>query len=402
MLLWLVRILIALLIFALIEWYFFYSLKRASDSFPVKPLRKTPVIIGISLNLMPLYLILSVLYNVALHNRIYLPESRLADWLVIYPFWISLLLVIQLILFFIPIDFIELFLRLLNIYHKRVRLFGKIKIWLFVLFLFYVPLRVVHDYYSVKITKLKIKVNNLPKALDNFKIGFVSDFHIDRYTDSLRATNYINKLNRLKPDVVLIGGDFISRGNKYIKDAAKLLSNIQSTYGVYSCAGDHDYWAYSNAPRKSISAISLSLASQGIELLDNLNIFIPVDSSEILITSVTNTYVKKISQKELSSLVDTGKYGFKIFLTHQPRKLLLEAAVKNNYNIYLCGHTHGGQLSFLFPFVSLTPSSLESRYVSGKYFYGKLLLYVCNGLGMSIAPVRYNSTPEVVLITLVK
>lgn len=399
---WIVRILIALALLAAIEFYFFRSLRNARKFFPFLRRYKIPAIIGFFINLMPFALLFQAVYGLLTSGSISLPSGVLIDWLFVYPFWISFVLVVQLLLFFIPLDFIGLFLKLKKSPGKYFAFAGKLKIALLFFFLIYVPLISVYDYYSVKITRIEERIPNLPNSLKNFKIGFVSDFHVDRYTDSTRVMNYISKLNALKPDVVLIGGDFISRGSKYIKAAAKLLGNIHGAYGAYSCAGDHDYWAYSNAPDKSFKTISSALALNGITLLDNSNIVIPVDSAKLLITFVTNTYVKKISPAKLPALLDSNAYDFKILLTHQPRKFLMEAASKYKYGLYLCGHTHGGQLSFLFPFIELTPSMLESPYVSGKYFYKKLLVYVCNGLGMSIAPIRYNSTPEVVLIKLVK
>ena len=78
-------------------------------------------------------------------------------------------------------------------------------------------------------------------------------------------------------------------------------------------------------------------------------------------------------------------------------------------DLYLAGHTHGGQISFVFPFVQFTPTMFETRYIRGDFWFdnpGKpgtsMLMVVTRGLGMSLAPIRYNSTPEVTLIVLQK
>jgi len=402
MTIWFFRILFAIIILIALESYFFISIRKALKQLPSRLISKTIVIIGIFVNLFPIALLLWAINSFVAKSNFTLPQSPYIDWLIIYPFWFSLLLIVQSLLFFIPLDLILPIIKMIRKNISGQKVISKIKIVLMIIFAIYIPLRIIYDYNEVKITRLTLKVKNLPEDLNNFRIGFVSDFHVDRYTDSKRVTNYINKLNEEKPDLVLIGGDFISRGNKYIKKASGLLSNIRSTYGVYSCVGDHDYWAYSNKPRKSLEEITYALARKGIQVLDNLNITIPIDSSQILITAITNTYVKKITQKKLNAFVDSSLYDFKIFLTHQPRRILLKAAEKNKYNLYLCGHTHGGQLSFIFPFTTITPSRFESEFLSGKYYYKKLTIYVCNGLGMSIAPVRYNSTPEVAVFKLVK
>ena len=59
-----------------------------------------------------------------------------------------------------------------------------------------------------------------------------------------------------------------------------------------------------------------------------------------------------------------------------------------------------GKLRFVFPFIQLTPTMFETKYTNGDFWFGSMLLVVTRGLGMSLAPIRYNSTPEVTLITL--
>ena len=73
---------------------------------------------------------------------------------------------------------------------------------------------------------------------------------------------------------------------------------------------------------------------------------------------------------------------------------------KNHFDLYLCVHTHGGQLSLVFPFIQLSPTLIETKYIQGDFWFGDMLMVVTRGLGMSLAPIRYNSTPEITLITL--
>jgi predicted MPP superfamily phosphohydrolase len=80
----------------------------------------------------------------------------------------------------------------------------------------------------------------------------------------------------------------------------------------------------------------------------------------------------------------------------------VQRAIDNEYNLMLSGHTHGGQITILFPFQDLSPTMFETKYVRGDFWFDNTLLVVCRGLGFSIAPVRYNSTPEIVIIELNK
>jgi predicted MPP superfamily phosphohydrolase len=76
--------------------------------------------------------------------------------------------------------------------------------------------------------------------------------------------------------------------------------------------------------------------------------------------------------------------------------------LKNNYDLFLAGHTHGGQITFLFPFINLSPTLFETKYVRGDFKFNNMLMIVNRGLGMSLVPLRYNSTPEVTVIVLTK
>ena len=135
-------------------------------------------------------------------------------------------------------------------------------------------------------------------------------------------------------------------------------------------------------------------------MIDNGKRMINVDGAEIGITFITNTYVSTVDSVILDTLSSSCNGDLKIFLTHQPRPYLIEAAQKNHFDLYLCGHTHGGQLSLLFPFIQLTPTLIETKYIQGNFWKGDMLMVVTRGLGMSLAPLRYNSTPEITMIEL--
>ena len=76
----------------------------------------------------------------------------------------------------------------------------------------------------------------------------------------------------------------------------------------------------------------------------------------------------------------------------------MKSAFMHKYDLFLAGHTHGGQITFLFPFLNLTPTMFETKYIRGKYEMGKMLIIITRGLGMSLVPMRYNSTPEITII----
>ncbi len=333
------------------------------------------------------------------------PENIFFDYLILFPFWLSMLIFVQCALLYLLIDILKLLLLPLFKKYKTklLPLQAKLILTIAAVFILYVPVRVVYDYNTVSVRVVEFKKQNLPEDLIGFKIAFISDIQADRYTNNSRLERFISKANSTNPDLVLIAGDMITNTPNYINTSAEYAGKLISKHGVFSCVGDHDNWAYAKDYGRSVREITNALEKYNVKMIDNGHEVINVNNSEINITFVTNTYVETISTETLDSLIRLDKnYDLNIFLTHQPRNKFISAAIKHNYDLLLAGHTHGGQVTFFFPFYNLSPTLIETKYVRGDFYFGNMLMIVTRGLGMSLLPLRYNSTPEVTLIVLNK
>lgn len=401
-----IRIGLALLAIVLLEFYFAKKISKALKIFfpeSEKYLKAGKYAFLTALNLFPVYFLVVWIISRINETRPVLPESFFFDSLVTYPFWVSAMIVVQTTLFFFVFDIIKLLCYpILKRYKENLRR-TEAKLILFISFVFfvYVPGRIIYDHNVVSIRIVEHKIKNLPEELNNLRIAFISDTQTDRYTDETRTMRFIEKVNSTNPDLVLIAGDVITSTPDYIDKAAQYLGKINSKYGVYSCVGDHDNWAYREDTQKSIREITAALKKNNVDMIDNAKLLLSIKNRTVNITFVTNTYVEKIDPQLLDSLSKfSSGYDLKIFLTHQPREYLIEAAQKHSYDLFLAGHTHGGQITLLFPFFNLTPTLIETDFVKGDRKFGKMLAIVTRGLGMSLAPIRYNSTPEVTLISI--
>jgi predicted MPP superfamily phosphohydrolase len=402
----LTRLLIIVPVLLLIQFYFSKKVKFIFQTlFPDLPhiIRKISIrIILFFLNLYPVFLVVIILYSVITKQSVSIPQNWLFDYFIVYPFWTVLLIIVQIIILFIIIDFIKLIFY--PLYKKNrdvlVRYYAIILFGILIVFIIYVPFRIIYDYYSVNIRSIEFVKADIPEELEDFKITLISDIQADRFTDEHRLQNYIDAVNSTDPDLVLIAGDVITSTPNYIETASKFIGRIKSKYGVYSCVGDHDNWAYRQDTRRSIKEITEALNKYQIEMIDNDVRVIEINNARIGITFITNTYTETISDELLSNISDKNHMDFKIFLTHQPLRFLIESAGKFNYDLFLAGHTHGGQITFLFPFIRISPTLFETRYVKGDFYFDDMLAIISGGLGMSIAPIRYNSTPEIVVVKL--
>src|SRR6185503_4694533 len=161
-----------------------------------------------------------------------------------------------------------------------------------------------------------------------------------------------------------------------------------------ACLGDHDFFSNSDM-------VSRSLEENGITLLDNSAKVIAVGSASLSLTGITNVYRTRPAPKALASLEQArAQSAVNILLTHQPSEWLVNYAAERGYDLLVAGHTHGGQIVFPLPGFLLTGSSFETSYVTGFYRVGPMLVSINNGLGLTLAAVRYHAPAEVTLITL--
>lgn len=330
-----------------------------------------------------------------------IPKVFLIDYIFRIPSWMMILIIVQVVLLFAPIDFIFFALNKLQIkIPTKVNFYlSKYLIILTIFFAAYIPLRAYYEYKNVVVEKRTYHLNISNKSLDNFRIAFISDIQADRFTNPARVSNYISKLNELNSDLVLSGGDFVTGDSNYIPIIASLVKNIKSNYGVYSCVGDHDFFAYKRQYYRSLDSVKQALKRSNVEMIDNGNLILIVNESKVKVTFLSNTYVKSYDELVFDSLARSNQDAeLKILVTHQPDEKIAIKAKDYGYNLYLCGHTHGGQINFLFPFIKVTPVIFESKFISGDYWFNGMLMIVNRGLGMSTMPFRYHAIPEISLI----
>lgn len=322
--------------------------------------------------------------------------DKTVDYLFMYPFWFGLVLVLQLAVLFFLADIARFFFSLIF----KSEVIRWVHVWLIIAITVvasvYVPAKIYLDTKTVQIENVEAKLPNLTEDLRGLKIVHISDLQADFRTGKSRMEKYINVVNKLEPDMVVFTGDLVTYGNKYIDEGADMIGKIKTKYGVYACLGDHDYWA-------SPETIVQSLSQRNVTILEDENFTLDVKSSEINMTFVTNIYSKRPNMKALKILPSLNPGSdLKIFIVHQPSEELVEFAGKNNYDIFLGGHTHGGQVVFALPGIKLTPVSFENSYLSGQYRFGSMFININNGLGFTFAPIRYNAPASVTLIKLEK
>ncbi|MDX1699742.1 MAG: metallophosphoesterase, partial [Melioribacteraceae bacterium] len=363
-----VKVILVLLSVIILEIYFFkrvlLSLYSLFPKISKSKIRFIKWLLIAFINVYPIISIIDRIYRLSGNSFFSLPETLLYDIIVLYPFWVGTMIIVQTTLFFILFELISLGMIPVikdKLKRKHIRSMGFFII--FSVFVIYSPIRIMYDYYSVEIREVVYQKEDLPNALDGFKIGFISDVQADRFTNENRLRNYIENLNSRNPDLVLLAGDIITNTPNFIEQSAELLGGIKSKYGAFTCVGDHDNWAYRGNILRSRNTITKALANVNIPMIDNDRLILGIDSANIEVTFITNTYSEQVNMETLENLTEiNSSANIRIFLTHQPRQALINKALEKEYDMYLCGHTHGGQITFIFPFYNLSPTLFETTY----------------------------------------
>ena len=346
--------------------------------------------------LYPLGLVVSYYMEIGSVSRALQSADMLTDKLLIYPFWTGIIFSAQVAQLLILMDAARLIL--FPVYRRNKQRWTRIQgaaVIIIVCFGFlYVIARIYSDTFTVRVRQAETRINNLPDSLDGFRIVQIADVQMDPRTNGSKVDAFINRVNDLTPDLIVICGDLVTSGTGYIDSAAVAMGRLKAAHSTYACLGDHDFFSDS-------AKVMNSLQTNGVTVLDNAAAVVDKDGASISITGITNVYRTRPSEDVIRKLEEQRNgEAVNILLTHQPSDWLVKRAEENHYDLFLAGHTHGGQIAFPLPGFLLTGSSFETPYVSGFYQAGSMFVSVTNGLGLTLAPVRYNAPAEITVITL--
>lgn len=218
------------------------------------------------------------------------------------------------------------------------------------------------------------------------RIAFGSDFHAGPTTHPDLLASACDALAAIRPDVLLLGGDFVSHHARHVDQLAPLLGRIPVPFGRYAVLGNHDLWADDHY-------IVRQLEAAGVTLLTNRNVRLPAPFADVWLCGLDEALFGEPDAKAALA----GAQGTRIILMHSPDGLLNLGAER--FELALCGHTHGGQVTLPGGGAIFVPAGkLSRRYAHGEHDVGRngdAWLLVSRGVGCTTLPVRLGAAPEV-------
>ncbi|MGA1996383.1 MAG: metallophosphoesterase [Bryobacteraceae bacterium] len=253
---------------------------------------------------------------------------------------------------------------------------------------------------NLETTSPRIHLPRLPAAFDGFRVCQLSDIHIGPFMPAGEIRKYVAIANRLKPDLIVLTGDFVTfdPGTQYA--VVEALAGLRAPFGVFGSLGNHDAWAGVE------SSITELFRRVGFRILRGEAVPIRSHGEELNLIGVDFQSARRFGPsapvkhplRNVEPLVARDRVN--ILLSHNPDTFDRAAAL--GIDLSLAGHTHGGQAALEFISPEIAPSRLVTPYVAGWFSRPGGQLYVNRGIGTIGVPIRLGAPPEITVYQLAR
>ena len=250
-------------------------------------------------------------------------------------------------------------------------------------------------------SRVEIRLKGLAESFDGMQIAQISDIHMDEFTEPFFLKHAIDRVNRMRPDLVMLTGDFVSdapRRRKFAYGAAWQCADLLAGLNCrqrYAVMGNHDFYVGERQ-------VTEALAAREISVLNNAYLPIEREGSRFWLAGVDDPLMGRPDpEKAIPESIRGIQNEPVVLMCHGPDYVdeLAGHAIGRATGLVLSGHTHGGQVRVPF-FGPLTLPEMGRKYVEGLFRVGEMQLYVNRGLGTVGVPFRFDCPPEITLITL--
>lgn len=278
--------------------------------------------------------------------------------------------------------------------------------------------------FRLRVTRYSVTPPGWPPAL-RLRLAVIADLHAcEPWMPAERIVQIVRRTNALKPDAVLLLGDFVvghrlsTFGQPVPHEAwAGALAKLEAPLGLHAVLGNHDWWEERAVQERRAGPVQagLALEAAGIPVYENDAVRLEKDGEAFWIAGLADQWAFWPRQENFATFLQGGRRSYVgmddlpgtlakvdddkapiILMAHEPD---IFPSVPERVALTVSGHTHGGQIRFA-GFAPVVPSKFGRRYAYGHITEEGRNLVVSAGLGCSGVPIRFGATPEIVLIEL--
>lgn len=247
----------------------------------------------------------------------------------------------------------------------------------------------IEDALDVRLGELLLPIPGLDPRLDGLSILHLTDLHLGFLDGVQQAVE--RAVHGVEADLCVLTGDYAPRYDRCsaaaVDGVRAILSRVETRYGVFATLGNYD------SPPLARALMDGGFCS----LLINGHAEISVNGVPVSITGTDDPYDQ--DHRAIIAALQAPLEGFRIALVHTP-DMAAEAAAAG-HDLYLCGHSHGGQICWPGGHPIITNCKRRPDLASGLWREGNMWGYTNRGAGVSSIGRRHNCPPEVTLIRLV-
>lgn len=236
-------------------------------------------------------------------------------------------------------------------------------------------------------THVRVSLASRPPRWPGLRIGFFTDVHLGPYSHRRFIERAVDTLMAWRPDVIVFGGDMVTRADAVPPEALKPFGRLHAPLGVWGVLGNHDHWSDPDHVQRLIERHT------PIRILRNEARPVTWHGVEVWIVGVDDAWVGADDPERAFS--DVPPDAPRLVIVHEPDAA--DWLPMTPATLQLSGHSHGGQVRL--PLVGpLILPYLGRKYPMGLYRVRGGWLYTSRGLGVIFPPLRLNCRPEVTLV----
>jgi predicted MPP superfamily phosphohydrolase len=250
--------------------------------------------------------------------------------------------------------------------------------------------------HRVRVDTIPLQMKNIPSDHPGLAVVHITDLHIGPLMQPDRLNRYIDRINGLEADLIVITGDLFDFDPRYVEDGCRALSKLAAKNGVYAVLGNHDHYTGTEEVAAGLSQHT------SIRLLRDEWEHIDVDGMKFVIAGIEDPlegwmdkHTRSPVLERLAAEIPDHQPG--LLLAHRPS--FFHHAEELGFPLILSGHTHGGQVALPFA-THQNISRMISDFTRGLFRRGDTTMYVSRGLGMAGLPLRLNCPREIAMIQL--
>ena len=244
-------------------------------------------------------------------------------------------------------------------------------------------------------TRVSLLFSDLDPDMPPVRMVQLGDIHTER--NSYREAQVIRKVNALEPDVIVLTGDYINLSRLddpvSVEHFRDFVSQLHAPYGIYAVRGSVE---------RTPESMARLVEGTDITWLEQETHTINVRGQEITLVGVACSHRQETDVARLDRAMDhVSPDAFTVLLYHSPD--LIAEASDRGIDLYLGGHTHGGQLRLPFFGAIVTGSAYGKQYERGLFQYDDTTMYITQGIGFEgggMPRARFLCRPEIVSLEL--